>query len=329
MAIEVVYPHAEQLSRHDVRWIRRLKASGFSVRAIPDSELTQFARHRTEAPRNSVVWAGDLERAVHCVALGLSPIVGLSWGSDLWEEAAFGRLLQRLHELEQLNAIVVDNDASRERLESVRCFVPTHVIPWGVNTLLFRPSRSSNVAGQGSRVVLSLRAHDELHGVGDVIEAYCIAASADHALRLVVAGSGPGTVDYRQYVARHGLSDRVAFVGELSSLDVAITLRSASLTVSAARVDGSSVSLMECLSSGVASLVPESPCNSWWIPDEGVGRLYALGDIDEMARQMVAPPNEVPSNELRRRQLVLERAQLPSTMYKVRNLLARVALGGG
>jgi len=290
-----------------------LKASGFSVRAVPDSGLSQFARHRNEAPRDSVVLAGDLERAVHCVALGLSPIVGLSWGSDLWEEAAFGRLLQRLHELEQLNAIVVDNEASRERLESVRCFVPTHVIPWGVNTLLFRPSRSSNFAGQGSRVVLSLRAHDELHGVRDVIEAYCLAASADHALRLVVAGSGPGTVDYRQYVARHGLSDRVAFVGELSSLDVAITLRSASLTVSAARVDGSSVSLMESLSSGVACLVPQSPCNSWWIPDEGFGQLYALGDIEAMAWRMSGRTLDVPSDQMRRRQLVLERAQLPTS----------------
>jgi len=58
------------------------------------------------------------------------------------------------------------------------------------------------------------------------------------------------------------------------------------LYISPSHVDGSSVSLMEALASGLLCLVSDIPGNREWIKDGVNGWLFRDGDVDDLAEKI-------------------------------------------
>lgn len=318
----VLYPHEDPVGVHDRRWIRRLRACGFRVIPIePVADLGGCASLYGEDVRDSVVLAGHLERALDFVEAGFGFVVGLSWGFDLWDPDWRSRLSQRREAFSSMRALVVDNAASVEHLRDLAPSVPIHVIPWGVNTTLFRPARDHLTRLVEGPFIVSLRAHDDTHGVTDIVEAFCMAAESNRRVHLGIAASGPQTAKYMTRIDEAGHSGRVTWFGDLSTIQVAQLLRHADLFVAASKVDGSSVSLMEALSSDVRCVVPDTPSNRWWLPSQQYGDTYDLGDLVRLSTHMKDATKAVGVEDGVRRQLVLERASLKTCMAKMEEVL--------
>lgn len=320
--IFVLYPHEDPVGVHDRRWIRRLRACGFRVIPIePEADLGGCASLHGEEVLDSVVLAGHLERALDFVEAGFRSVVGLSWGFDLWDPQWRSRLSQRREAFANMRALVVDNAASLEHLRLLAPSVPIHVIPWGVNTTLFRPARDHLTRLAAGPLIVSLRAHDETHGVADIVEAFCMAAESNRHIHLGVAASGSQTAEYVTRIDEAGYSERVTWFGNLSTVQVAQLLRHADLFVAASKVDGSSVSLMEALSSDVRCVVPDTPSNRWWLPSRQYGDTYDLGDLERLSTHMKHATKAVGVETGVRRQLVLERASLRTCMTRMKEVL--------
>ncbi len=84
-----------------------------------------------------------------------------------------------------------------------------------------------------------------------------------------------------------GVLDRVHFGGQVGQKDLPRWYHMADLYISPSHVDGSSVSLMEALASGLPCLVSDIPGNREWIEDGVNGWLFRDGDVDDLAEKIL------------------------------------------
>ena len=118
-------------------------------------------------------------------------------------------------------------------------------------------------------------------------KAFVKAASQYMGLSLLLLNGGTQASALHRIFESGGASHRVNFAGWVSQADLQRYSRMADLYVSPSHVDGSSVSLMEALASGVPCLVSDIPANKEWV-EEGVnGWLFPDGDVDGLMAGLI------------------------------------------
>jgi glycosyltransferase involved in cell wall biosynthesis len=81
--------------------------------------------------------------------------------------------------------------------------------------------------------------------------------------------------------------DRVHFGGHVTQKDLPRWYHMADLYISPSHVDGSSVTLMEALASGLPCLVSDIPGNREWIEEGANGWLFRDGNVDDLAEKIL------------------------------------------
>jgi glycosyltransferase involved in cell wall biosynthesis len=244
-----------------------------------------------------VIHAGPIQSAALLAALvGFSPLVSMSWGSDLLLDAGrdWKMRLATRYTLSKTTVLAGDCEAVRQKAGEFG-FPAERVIlfPWGVDLQRFSPGAPSDLrqrlGWEDAFVILSLRTWEPLYGVDGVAKAFCLAAKQDPRLRLLLLGNGSQAEEIRKILAENNLVDRVHFGGQVSGDELPDYYRAADLYVSASHSDGSSVSLMEALACGLPVLVSDIPGNREWIgPRERAGMLFKDDDYDGLAAGMVS-----------------------------------------
>ncbi|MFA7323849.1 MAG: glycosyltransferase [Candidatus Nanopelagicales bacterium] len=281
---------------HDERWTQALRDLGHRPDIIVlDRDATEqtLAAQVTGACRGRLpVLAGPLTSITqHLVRQAPDlTVVGLSWGFDLYELQAAGAL-DWLH---HLGGLVIDSVATRE-MAIAAGVAPEQIafIPWGIDLEAFTPEGAAlDLAALGiaadQRMVLSLRAHEALYRIADIIDAFAEVASADPSVVLVLGHSGSQTDALRDRVAALGLDDRVRFVGTIEEAALPTWLRAAACYVSAAEVDGTSVTLLQALACATPVVVSDTPGNLGWVEDGVTGVTFTTGSIDGLASALMA-----------------------------------------
>jgi glycosyltransferase involved in cell wall biosynthesis len=88
-------------------------------------------------------------------------------------------------------------------------------------------------------------------------------------------GGGPLAGRIHSIVQNAGLIDRVHFPGQVNQAELPEYYRAADLYVSTSHSDGTSISMLEALASGLPVLVTDIPGNQEWVAEQGeVGWLF-------------------------------------------------------
>jgi glycosyltransferase involved in cell wall biosynthesis len=226
---------------------------------------------------------------------GFHPLVVMSWGSDLLWEASRHPLTRRKAKaaLRAADAVIGDCEAVRAaavdfgaRSESVVTF------PWGVDLQRFIPTGNdgglrASLGWQDQFVLLHLRAWEPLYDPQTVASAFVRAAHQDPRLRLLMPGTGRLSAHIRRLFNQHQLSDRVHLPGQLSQTQLPDIFRASDLYISASQSDGSSVSLLEALASGLPALVSDIAGNREWVRPGKEGWLFPVKDVAALADLML------------------------------------------
>ena len=238
-----------------------------------------------------IVHAGPLHTAAFLAALsGFHPLVTMSWAYDLLYEAATNRLRRWAadYTLKRTDVLLVDNPAIAH-LALVRGFSRERIVifPWGIDLAKFTPGDNSGLRAelgwQDNFVLLHMRNLEPIYGVDVLAKAFVLAASQQPELRLLMLGAGTLEAEVKAILAAGGVLDKVHFTGTIGQDGLPAYYRAADLYISASHSDGSSVSLMEAMASGLPSLVSNIPGNRQWI-DRGVqGWLFPDGDPKGLA----------------------------------------------
>ena len=165
------------------------------------------------------------------------------------------------------------------------------VFPWGTDLSHFSPGEGGGIRSQlgwdHNFVLLSARALKPGYGVELVFRAFIDAARRVADLRMMVLGNGPLKSKLRSVIGEAGLEDRVHFAGIVDYADLPQYYRTAHVYLSASPVDGSSVSLLEAMSSGIPALVSDIPGNREWVEPDRSGWLFPDGDDRSLSDAIV------------------------------------------
>ncbi len=282
---------SSSLGVHDRRWIAALEACGFEIDVRTDGEDLVEAVSDAR-PADAPVLAGPLDTVARSLVGLPRPVIGLSWGYDLQQGHSKATSLDGLGWIKDLDGLVVDSPVTRDLAMSLG--LPGEriaLIPWGVDLKVFTPDGARMAAADhgfapGSRVVLSLRTHDDLYRTHDIIEAFARAAAQKPELVLIMGGDGPLASEHRARVAHLGLADRVRFIGRVDEHELPALLRGAELYVTASETDGSSVTLMQAMACGTPIAASANAGNEWWIVEGETGHEFAVGDVAALADLM-------------------------------------------
>lgn len=314
---------------HDLRFVEAWQSSGWEVEvlAVDDVEAGDSAPgeafsarfHEVVAARPpQLVQVGPLTWPGAIVAsMWGGPLIAASWGFDLMHDIDEdpSALMQARDVLRRADLVFVDNDGPARRAHELGASSAAVVaFPWGIDLAAF----TSTPAERDEHRIVSVRRHEPLYRVDDVINAFAIAATSDDRLRLSMAGSGSLTASLQERAVEQGIADRVEWLGDLSAEGLGSLLRSSGMYVSSSPVDGSSVSLLEAMASGIAVAVTDIEGNRHWV-DERTGWMFPPGDTDALASLMVhltAGATDLTERRRRARERVAAEADWEATVAR-------------
>lgn len=277
---------------HDQRWLDALENVGYApiavrlgIEASNIEELRSLVVHSADV--DTPILAGPLDTVTRSL-LGIpGRLIGLSWGSDLHEQLDYTWLVG-------LDGVIVDSQATFEI--ATRAGVPEAritLLPWGIDLDLFaakgpREDLSRWHIPKGARTAITMRAHESIYRVSDVIEAFAAVIRKRQDVHLLVGNSGTLTEQLKTQTRTLGLDGNVHFIGRIAESDLGRLFRATDCYVTASEVDGTSVTLLQAMACGTPIVASNSPGNLGWIRPGITGRTYATGDTHDLAEQIIA-----------------------------------------
>lgn len=262
-----------------------------------DRDKASKLRRIVERERTDIVFAGPLFGPGRIAAMArVRPLAAVSWGYDVLLEAGRGDAAagDAREILEQSDLFVCDCQAVlRMARELCGGVLPrSFVAPWGTDLGLFKPGNQADgirrdLGWEGKVVALATRSFEPMYGPMVLARGFARAAHDVPGLRLLVAGDGSLRQEAESFLHGEGLGDRVCFLGAVDHARLPGLHRAADVYVSATLVDGSSISLLEALASGVPALVSDVGGNPEWVEPGVNGALFATGNAESLGRELV------------------------------------------
>lgn len=247
--------------------------------------------------RPDLVHAGPVQSCGFMAALsGFRPLLLMSWGADILVDAQrdeFWRWMT-LYTLRHADLLLCDCAEVSERAQQLAAFPDNRIVqfPWGIDLECFAPGPDASGlrAGLGwehAFVVISTRSWEEPYGVEVLLEAFRRAHAINSRVRLLLLGDGALAPAVRRFITDHRLSSAVHTPGLVPHTGLPDYFRNADLYVSAAHSDGTSISLLEALATGLPVVLTDRPSNREWVLHGENGWLARSGDAESFARLIV------------------------------------------
>lgn len=321
---------------HDERWASALLEVGLTPHVVSLGRDASDALELREAVARAAdgrlpVLAGPLDTITPAL-VGLDlPIVGLSWGYDLTRAGERG---EDLSWLTRLSGLIIDSSwnarlARAAGVESDRIAY----LPWGVDLSVFAfhgPWIDAFQLGvpPHAPLVVSLRAHEPLYRVTDIVEAFAGVPRRRDVHEdfpdpyLIVGHEGSLTEELRSLAQERGIADRVRFIGRVTEEELVPLLGRAACYVSAAEVDGTSVTLLQAMACGTPVVVSDTPGNRDWVVDGDTGLTFPTGDVAALTDALIRMTAHYPIALVERaRRQVEERADWRANLRHLRTVL--------
>jgi glycosyltransferase involved in cell wall biosynthesis len=242
--------------------------------------------------RPDVLHAGPIQTCGLLAALaGYHPLLIMSWGFDLMKDVERGPHWRWATKYSLARADWFTSDCEATLQKALAFGVPsgqTTVFPWGVDLDHFSPQPRQDGPGCSPGFTLFCnRSWEPNYGVDGLARAFVSVAKEREDVRLLLLGGGSQAGLLHQIFNSAGVQDRVDFAGHVRFADLPRFYRMADVYISPSHVDGSSVSLMEALASGLPCLVSDIPANQEWVSEGENGWLFPDGNDGALAARIL------------------------------------------
>jgi L-malate glycosyltransferase len=227
-----------------------------------------------------LIHAGPVQNCGYLAAIsGFHPLIVMSWGSDLLVNASRGPQWMHATEtaLHSADGFLCDCEAVRNEARKYVSLPDWRIaqFPWGVSAGVFSPDGPKTRISFGPETVrfICTRSWEPIYGLDILLKAFLRAHTLDNRLRLLLLGDGSQRGWIHEFISRNSLADVVLTPGRLPAAKLPLWFRAASAYVSCAESDGSSVSLLEAMATGLPVVVTNIPSNREWVREEENGWL--------------------------------------------------------
>lgn len=148
--------------------------------------------------------------------------------------------------------------------------------------------------------------------------------------RMTFAGAGPLRADTEALMGNLGLAAETEFVGEVPHSAMPVLLREHDVYLSASLWDGTSLSLLEAMATGLFPVVSRIKANEAWLEDGVSGVLHAPGDAEGLAAgvlRCVREPALAWAAAAANRARVAARADRAANMARLEELYRKLVAG--
>ncbi len=200
--------------------------------------------------------------------------------------------------IEQSNGVTAISSYLRDRtyqafnitseIEVVRNFVNCDVYvrrPELVGSMRPRFARPATATQGGERLLVHLSNFRPVKRVTDVVEVFARVAKAMPA-RLMLIGDGPDRSTAEYLAARHGIQDRVHFLGKQDNVNELLPL--ADLMLMPSEMESFGLAALEAMACGVPAIATRVGGVPELIEDGKNGLLFEAGDIDAMSSAAIS-----------------------------------------
>lgn len=267
---------------------------------------------------------------------GFRPFVLSAWGSDILVEPKKSRLSRWVAKVALGEADLVTGDGENTIREMIRLGADSdriHLVHHGVDTQRFKPAQRNEIleAGLGiseSPVVISIRNLLPIYDVETLVQAAPLVLAQFPEAVFLIAGDGVQKHYLEDMAKSLGVQEHTKFLGDIRHGELPDYLTLADVYASTSLSEGgSSVSLAEAMSCGLAPVVTDVGDNRSWIEDGKNGFVIPMKRPDLLAEKIICL---LENKELRdrmgkaNRHLVEERANHGKEMQKVEELCKEV-----
>jgi glycosyltransferase involved in cell wall biosynthesis len=305
--------------------VRRVQSKRCVRRDADPSEFAEFLcqfQSLVKELRPDLVHAGPVQTCGYVAALsGFHPLVVMSWGSDMLVHADRNAEWRGATEvaLGAADGFFCDCETVRRAAQSYVAIPNARIVqfPWGIKRGLFSPRgpaepRERMGLNSDAFAFISTRSWEPLYDTEVLLQAFHLAYTQNNRLRLLLLGSGSEAGGVRSFIAEHELNPAVFTPGVLASTETPRWFRAANAYVSCARSDGTSISLLEAMATGLPAVVTDIASNREWIAEDENGWLASAGSSEEFAEKLLRaaslPGNDLEAMSERNQTIVAERA---------------------
>jgi L-malate glycosyltransferase len=252
----------------------------------PTAAIEEFA-HIFEEVRPDIVHAGPVPDCAFIAAMAKArPLLAASWGSDLLVEADLTQLAhdRTCFALRNSDKLLADCNEVVGKARALTGYPSDRIVqlPWGVDLDQFKPGfDDAGLRSQfdsGSFILLSARKWEPTYGILHLLRGFLEAHKALPRLCLLLVNTGSLSAQVEAFVQENHLSKFVRMPGQIPTPQLPRYYRAADLYVSCALSDGSSISLLEAMASGLPVIATDRASNREWVDDGSGGLLVKFGD---------------------------------------------------
>jgi glycosyltransferase involved in cell wall biosynthesis len=309
-------------------------------RHSPPSEVKTFLPELRAVLRDlkpDLVQAGPIQSCAYLAALAeFHPMFAMSWGSDILVDSERNREWAEATRLALSGAdgFFCDCNTVLHRAQEIVPIAPERVVqfPWGLHPGVFSPTgeRVQLPFHHGNFVFICTRSWEPIYEIEILLRAFVMALKRAPRLRLLLIGHGSQESEVLSFIEDNGLEDSVLVPGYVSGAEMPQYFRSANAYISCAQSDGTSLSLLEGMATGLPVIVADNSSNREWVTDGENGWLGAIGSAESFATKMLLAAEQGESSRAdmsrRNQQIVAQRANwdrnFPLLLSAYDNLLA-------
>ena len=262
------------------------------VHLLDAPRLLKEFRQIIQRIKPDLVHAGPIQTCALLAALsGFHPLLVMSWGFDLMKDVDRGFFWRWATRYTLKKADWFTSDCQATYHKALEFGLPEGrqtIFPWGVDLQRFSPYPHREEPGKDSSFTLFCnRSWEPNYGVDILARAFVKVAKKRQDVSLLLLGDGSLAALLKNIFSFVGLRARGIFSGYIPYEKLPEYYHQADLYISPSHVDGSSVSLMEALASGLPCLVSDIPANKEWVVDGHNGWLFPDGDVDALEQKIL------------------------------------------
>jgi glycosyltransferase involved in cell wall biosynthesis len=252
----------------------------------PTSAIEQF-RTIVDKVHPDIVHAGPVPTCGYLAAIAKSyPLMLMSWGSDLLVDADRNQCLhdRTCFALRRSEMLIADCAEVAGKAQQLTGYPTDRIVqfPWGVDLDSFRPGTDEASLRQSFPekrfILLSTRGWEKSYGTMHLLRGFRAAHSVDRSLSLFLLGGGSLRAEIETFISGNDLLGSILMPGQISASQLPHYYRASDLYISCTFSDGTSISLLEAMASGLPVIATNRASNREWIQEGVGGLLVPFGD---------------------------------------------------
>jgi len=257
----------------------------------------------------------------HLLGLNVHPSIVSAWGDDILILPKTSRLIHWYTKkvLTSVDLVYAVSHNLCDHIISDFNILPDKVryLPFGIDTNLFAPLPDKKNSNLTTIEIFSNRGFFPVYDNETLVRGFARAYKKNNSLLLTLKGDGPDEQQIRDLVSYLGISDVVSFMKKTEYSEVPKDYRNADIFVTTSLSDGTPVSILEAMASGLPCIATSVGGIPEWIEDQKSGLLIPPGSSESVAEsilKLAKDPAFCTRLGIEARKTIVERGQWNSLM---------------